>query len=61
MSAHHGNTIAAWAAVTLALLGVMIGGIGLMAGSMLWFWIGIILMPIGVVVGMVLSRMGYGS
>jgi hypothetical protein len=61
VSANHGNTPAAWTAVTLALLGVLVGGIGLMAGSMVVFWIGIALLPASIVVGSVMSRMGFGA
>lgn len=61
MSDNHGNTPAAWTAVTLLLLGFLVGGIGLMAGSMTVFWIGVAFAPIGVVAGLVMSRMGYGA
>jgi hypothetical protein len=61
MSDNHGNTPAAWTAVTLLLLAFLVGGIGLMAGSMTVFWIGVIIAPIGVVAGLVMSRMGYGA
>jgi hypothetical protein len=61
VSANHGNTPAAWTAVTIALAGFLVGGIGLMAGSMVVFWIGIALMPAAIVVGTVMSRMGYGA
>jgi hypothetical protein len=61
MSDNHGNTPAAWTAVTILLLAFLVGGIGLMAGSMTVFWIGVIIAPIGVVAGLVMSRMGYGA
>jgi hypothetical protein len=61
VSANHGNTPAAWTAVTIALLGVVVGGIGLMADTMVVFWIGIAMMPAALVVGGVMSRMGYGA
>lgn len=61
MSDNHGNTPAAWTAVTIGLLAFVVGGIGLMAGSMTIFWIGVALAPIAVVVGAVMGRMGYGA
>ena len=51
MSDNHGNTPAAWTAVTVGLLGFVVGGIGLMVGSMIVFWIGVALAPVALVVG----------
>ena len=59
--AHHGNTPAAWTTVCLALAAFVIGGIGLMVGSMLVFWIGVAFAPFAVVVGLILSKMGYNA
>lgn len=61
MSDNHGNTPAAWTAVVIGLAAFVVGGIGLMAGSMLVFWIGVALAPIAIIVGAVMSRMGYGA
>jgi hypothetical protein len=61
MSDNHGNTPAAWTAVSIALLGFLVGGIGLMAGSMPTFWVGVAMAPVSVLVGTVMSRMGYGA
>lgn len=61
MSDNHGNTPAAWTAVTLVLAGFVIGGIGLMLGSWVAFWIGVALAPIGAVAGAVMSKTGRGS
>jgi hypothetical protein len=61
MSANHGNTPAAWTAVSLVLASFVVGGIGLMIGSMAVFWIGVALTPIGLVAGLVVSKMGYGA
>jgi uncharacterized membrane protein len=43
MSDNHGNTPAAWTAVIVALVGFVVGGIGLMLSpvSMVLFWIGV--------------------
>jgi len=61
MSDNHGNTPAAWTAVCIGLLAFVVGGIGLMAYSMVVFWIGVALAPIAIIVGVVMSRMGYGA
>lgn len=60
MSAHHGNTPAAWTAVSIVLLGFMVGGIGLVISSMTLFWVGVALCPVGGIAGMVMSKMGMG-
>jgi hypothetical protein len=61
MSDDHGNTPAAWTAVAVALAGFVVGGIGLMVGSMLTFWIGVVLVPLALVVLAALTKMGYGT
>ncbi len=60
MSDNHGNTPAAWTAVVVALAGFVVGGIGLMAGSMTMFWVGVALVPIAAVAGSVVGKMGVG-
>ena len=59
--AHHGNTPAAWTAVSVATLGFVVGGIGLMLYSWPLFWVGVALQPIALVLGYVGARMGYGA
>ena len=59
MADNHGNTPAAWTAVTVALAGFVVGGIGLMVDSMAIFWLGVALAPVAIVVGYVMARMGY--
>lgn len=61
MSDNHGNTPAAWTAVTIGLASFLVGGIGLMIESMPVFWIGVALAPIALLVGFVMGKMGYGS
>ena len=61
MSAHHGNTPAAWAGVLIVLIGFIVGGVGLVIGSMTVFWVGVALGPIGGIAGMVMSKMGLGE
>jgi hypothetical protein len=59
MADNHGNTPAAWTAVTIALAGFLVGGVGLMVDSMVVFWIGVALAPIAILVGYLMARMGY--
>jgi hypothetical protein len=61
MSDNHGNTPAAWTAVAVALAGFVVGGIGLMVGNMMVFWIGVALAPVAVIIGAIMSKMGYGA
>ena len=61
MADNHGNTPAAWTAVTIALAAFVVGGVGLMVGSMATFWVGVALGPIALLVGYVMARMGYNS
>ncbi len=60
MSDNHGNTPAAWAAVAIAMLGFVVGGIGLMFNpvSMTLFWVGVALGVVALVVFVVMARMG---
>lgn len=59
----HGNTPAAWTAVAVALLGFLVGGLGLMTdpANMTLFWIGVALQPIAIVVWQVMEKMGMGT
>lgn len=60
MSDNHGNTPAAWAAVAIAMLGFVVGGIGLMFNpvSMAMFWVGVALGVVALVVFVVMAKMG---
>jgi len=60
MSDNHGNTPAAWAAVALAMLGFVVGGIGLMFNpvSMTVFWVGVAIGVVALVVFVVMAKMG---
>ncbi|MEP6526166.1 MAG: HGxxPAAW family protein [Nocardioidaceae bacterium] len=62
MSGQHGSTPAAWTAVTIILVAFIVGGVGLMAGPNWWvFWVGVVLLPIGAIVGKVMQAMGMGA
>jgi hypothetical protein len=57
----HGNTPAAWTAVTIGLAAFVVGGIGLMLGSDVTFWVGVALAPLALIVLVVMNKMGYGT
>jgi hypothetical protein len=60
MSDNHGNTPAAWAAVSVAMLGFVVAGIGLMFDpiSRVLFWIGVAIGAVSLVVFLVMAKMG---
>ncbi|HET7068744.1 MAG TPA: HGxxPAAW family protein [Nocardioides sp.] len=60
MSDNHGNTPAAWAAVSVAMLGFVVAGIGLMFNpiSKSVFWVGVAIGAVSLVVFMVMAKMG---
>jgi hypothetical protein len=60
MSDDHGNTPAAWAAVSVAMLGFVVAGIGLMFDPINYpiFWVGVALGCASLVVFIVMAKMG---
>lgn len=63
MSDSHGNTPAAWSAVAVALLGFLIGSIGLLLSpiSYVVFWVGVAVVLVSGVLFVVMAKMGYHS
>jgi uncharacterized protein (DUF983 family) len=64
MSDHnHGNTPAAWSAVTVALVGFVVGGVGLMLEPHSWpvFWVGVAITLAAAVIFVVMDRVGLHS
>ncbi|WP_243060245.1 HGxxPAAW family protein [Nocardioides sp. SR21] len=61
MSDSHGNTPAAWSAVTVAMLGFVVGAVGLLLDpvNMTIFWVGVGLGVASLVVFAVMAKMGY--
>lgn len=57
----HGNTPAAWTACIIIMVAFLVGGIGLITKQPTVFWVGVALAIVGVVVGYVMSLMGYGQ
>ncbi|MFZ0325460.1 MAG: HGxxPAAW family protein [Actinomycetes bacterium] len=58
---HHGNTPAAWTAVTIIMIAFLVGTLGAVIPSATVFWTGVALVLVGIVVGYVMSLMGYGQ
>lgn len=63
MSDSNGNTPAAWTAVAVALLGFVVGSVGLMLSPLNYvvFWIGVAIVVGAGVLFVVLSKLGYNS
>jgi len=63
MSANHGNTPAAWTAVAVAMLGVVVGSVALMLTpvNMVLLWIGIVLAVVALPLFMVMDRLGLNN
>jgi hypothetical protein len=61
MSDSHGNTPAAWTAVTVAMLGFVVGAVGLLLDpvSMSVFWVGVALGVASLIVFGVMAKLGY--
>lgn len=57
----HGQTVASWAAVVVAILGFLVGSIGVVIASPPIFWVGVALLPVAGLVGKVLALMGFGA
>jgi len=57
----HGNTPAAWAAVTIIIVASVIGTLGVMLANWPLFWVGVGLTIAGGIVGKVMQMMGLGS
>jgi hypothetical protein len=57
----HGNTPAAWTACIIIMVAFLVGGLGLIAKQPPVFWVGIALVVVGIIVGYVMSLMGYGQ
>jgi uncharacterized membrane protein len=56
----HGNSPAAWTCVLIMIVGSIAAGIGFVMASHLVFWAGIAVMFIGLIVGGIMKKAGYG-
>ena len=61
MSASHGNTPAAWTAVTIMFVGALVSAIALPVRSPVLFFVGFAVIAAGLVAGKVMQMMGMGS
>lgn len=63
MSEHpdHGHTVAAWTAVTIIMLAFLVGTIGVVLAKPAIFWVGMAMIPVGLIAGKVLALMGFGA
>ena len=61
MANNHGNTPAAWTAVSVAMLGFLVGSVALMLSpvSELLFWIGIALGVVALPLVLVMAKLGF--
>lgn len=61
MSDNHGNTPAAWTAVTVAMVGFVVGAVGLMIEPISWtiFWAGVAIGVAALVVFGVMAKLGF--
>jgi hypothetical protein len=61
MSDSHGNTPAAWTAVTVAMLGFVVGAVGLLLQPISWpvFWVGVALGVASLVIFAVMVKLGF--
>jgi hypothetical protein len=61
MSDSHGNTPAAWTAVTVAMLGIVVGAVGLLLDpvKMSIFWVGVAIGVASLVIFAVMAKLGY--
>ncbi|WP_342025030.1 HGxxPAAW family protein [Arthrobacter citreus] len=56
----HGNTPAAWTCVLIMMVGGLVSSIAFIAASTLWFIVGLGVMVVGLIVGFILRKAGYG-
>ena len=57
----HGSTPAAWTAVVIITLAFVVGTLAVVLGNWPMFWVGVAMVPIGAIVGKVMSMMGMGK
>ena len=56
----HGNSPAAWTLVFIMMIGAGISSVAFCLANAMLFWIGIAVMGLGLVVGIVMKKAGYG-
>jgi hypothetical protein len=61
MNAEHGHTPAAWTAVTIVLIGFVVGGLALILAQPWLAFVGIGIIVLGGLVGKIMQMMGLGK
>ncbi|HEX7188208.1 MAG TPA: HGxxPAAW family protein, partial [Actinomycetes bacterium] len=61
MSQSHGNTPAAWTAVTIMFVGFLVSGFAVPLEMPWLFFVGLVVVAVGAVVGKVMQMMGLGN
>jgi fatty acid desaturase len=56
----HGNTPAAWTLVAIVLAGSLVSCLAFAVANALWFWIGCVVIAVGLLVGWIMRKAGYG-
>lgn len=56
----HGHSPAAWAAVLVMTIGFVVGAFGFWFVSMLLIWVAIALVVVGLILGWILAKLGFG-
>lgn len=56
----HGNTVAAWTAVTVAIIGTALLTLGFLISNQPMMFTGLAISLVSIVLGPILSKMGYG-
>ncbi|WP_026818553.1 HGxxPAAW family protein [Arthrobacter castelli] len=56
----HGNTPAAWTLVAVVLLGSLISCIAFAVANVLWFCIGLVVIAVGLLLGGIMRKAGFG-
>jgi hypothetical protein len=61
MKAEHGHTPAAWTAVTIVLIGFVVGGVAVIVAQPWLAFVGIGIVVLGGIVGKIMQMMGLGK
>jgi len=56
----HGNSPAAWTCVLIMLVGSIVAAVGFIMPSVPVFWGGVVVIVIGLIVGWIMKKAGYG-
>ncbi|KOG35734.1 HGxxPAAW family protein [Streptomyces resistomycificus] len=57
----HGHTPAAWTGVTIAFIGFCVAGAFMVLAQPAGFWVGMVIVVLGGVVGWIMKKMGLGQ